>query len=196
MEINPTPVLEDIHEELYVSLHKKALEIVLYRRAGGNYTESRNLAHDVTVDFIFNSESYNGNYFDPTRSIKPYFSSYVSKKLMGYFERETKRAYRYPSLTEKYLESVVASCDGGLGMIEFAMQTRGMSKYLEKKYFVTCREAVSLVAVFWATLECYSTFGGLRIGWLSEKLGCRKQIVRGCVAKMRRTLKAGGFCAA
>lgn len=181
-------------EELYVVLYPKALAVVLNKVHKSNYAECKTIAHDITVDFLFISKSFRETY-DRSRSIKPFFNSYTDKKLRGYFENQMKRAFRYPSLTDEYLNLIIASSDGGLNSAVFASYAKAASQYLDKKYFVTRKFAVPLSNVMWATIESVARHGSIRVGWVSESLGCPTSVVWGCVAKMRRELERGEFYA-
>lgn len=69
-------------ESLYQKLFPKALSISAKSLSGyTNIERASEIAHDITVDFLFFSSSFREIYDPTVGNLLPFFSSYVKKKL-------------------------------------------------------------------------------------------------------------------
>lgn len=75
----------EVIEELYPVLLQRAVEITAGALRNTNRSMKMEVAHDITVDFLFFSNSYKDTY-DHSKDIKPFFASYVGRKLRRFWD--------------------------------------------------------------------------------------------------------------
>ncbi len=82
-----------VTENLYQSLCSKAN--VLVAASFKNYPERqvKELAHDITVDFLFFSKSFAVTIREDQGELTPFFASYVRKKCLGMWVRSHKHGH-------------------------------------------------------------------------------------------------------
>jgi hypothetical protein len=155
-------------ESLYFFLFNKAVDITARSMDYLPPTRIKETAHDITVDFLFFSQSYRLTY-DVSRDIMPFFSSYVRKKL--------RRAW------EVFNAELVGSGSNWNGSVE---RVRGCSRVETWIEFKDCVErirslvrgkvydGVSVESVLKAGLYLHADEGVLSIETVCNYLGTSK----------------------
>lgn len=86
-------------DQLYFSLNEKAFKIVSSQTPSFPFLDPVEVAHDITINFLFFSNSFK-NIFDESKgALKPFFASYVRKSFMGILERARRRNFPLVSIT-------------------------------------------------------------------------------------------------
>jgi len=89
-------------QSLYSTLYPLAKKVTSKELLGAqifNYNELKEIAHDITIDFLYFSRSFR-EYYDWKLPIQPFFISYTRKKCKNYKFTKIAEANKYSPLPE------------------------------------------------------------------------------------------------
>ena len=89
-----------ISDGLYQSLQSKANILVAQSFNGYPERQLKEIAHDITVDFLFFSRSFAVTFDESRGELAPFFSSYVRKKCMGLWGRMFDKRFSLPAFSQ------------------------------------------------------------------------------------------------
>lgn len=172
-------------EELYPQLYPKAMEIVSGAVKGCNVIRWREIAHDLTVDFLFFSKSFNETYDASLGMVKPFFASYVRKRCMGVRERMQVELNRTRDLSRN-----LDSGSDHVKVFELIDELKSNLSFLESQYYRSInKKSYCLADVYSACIESTLKYGSINLTFMRGYLHVDLQKLRGMLAKMRRILK-------
>jgi hypothetical protein len=173
-------------ENLYPILLEKALVIV---RSMVGTSDYRNMAHDVTVDFLFFSKSFAETYDSRVGGIEEFFSSYARKKCRRFRENRTTALNRFVPLN--YAIGAISREASLDERREVVQKMKNIAKYLLKYHYVSPsgRIKICLRDVYVANLHCNALFGITKRTWIAERLSFRYEYVKLAIEMMCRVLK-------
>lgn len=175
--------------ELYPQLLPKAMEIVSGMVRGCNVVKWREIAHDLTVDFLFFSTSFRDTYDASLGMVKPFFASYVRKRCLGVRERMQVELKRMRQL-DKSCEAVLDSDYDHTKVYELASDMRQAHAWLKTQPYISLKgQSYCLADVYLACIESTLRYGSINQTFLRSYLKVDLQKLRGMLAKMRRLLK-------
>lgn len=173
--------------ELYPQLYLKAVEIVSGSVIGYDVYRWREIAHDITVDFLFFSMSFRETYCAPLGALNPFFNSYVRKKCMG--ERDKMKRERLRTIP---LDNVVKPFSVGNfdKIYEIIQLTNDSYDWLKRFNYRSIRgKSFCLADVFVVCLESVMLYGKVNLLFMQKKLGTDKTKIKSMLIKMRRILR-------
>lgn len=175
--------MERGHEELYGSLVCQAAPIISRLMQGFDRGTWQEVAHDITVDFLFYSSSYQ-KVFDKSRDVKPFFAAYVKLCTRRYREK-LQKGYYHGELTDD-----CAVCED-VGSLQFEAQdfAHAMAKCLEDKMFYWQQCSISLHDLFMMSLQSWNEKGKSNLTWIAKQLGYKKPVVEKALLSMREVLR-------
>ena len=175
--------MERGYEDLYGSLIHQAFPIISGMLQGFSQGVWQEVAHDVTVDFIFYSNSYQ-RVFDGDRDVKPFFNAYVRLRTRSYREK-LQKGYYHGELTDD------CAVYDDMSALQFEAQdfARAMAKCLEDKMFYCQKSSISLHDLFVVSMQSWHEKGRPNVAWISEQLGFSKAVIKQALINMREVLR-------
>lgn len=175
-------------EELFVYLCPQALNIVSGMLSGVGGDGWQEIAHDITVSFLFFSKSYRET-FDRTKDVEPFFRSYVRRCCLrrrdNVFERRV-----LLSIHDAYVANQCGMLDRGILQFESHDYARALFEVLVDKFYYARRFTLSLQDLFLLSIESFTLYGKANAKWMSEQLGdCSVNIVKFALDRMREVLR-------
>lgn len=180
--------MERDFETLYGGLCQQAEIIVSGMLQGFGYVVCKEVAHDVTVDFLFYSSSYQKVY-DESRDIKPFFNAYVRLRVRRYRERLQKGRYAVMLTDHCVVSDSCLVTDGGVLQFEAQDFARAMAKCLEDRIFYWQKHSIDLHDLFLASLQSWQEKGKSNLTWIAKRLGYEKAVVERALISMREILR-------
>jgi hypothetical protein len=175
--------------ELYLQLYPKAMEIVSGAVKGCNVIRWREIAHDLTVDFLFFSKSFSVTYDSSLGMLKPFFSSYVRKRCMGVRERMQVELNRTQQM-DKSLESKFISDSDHTRIFELTHEIETTYVWLQTKYYSSLKgKSFCLADVYLACIESTFKHGSVNMQFLRNYFKVDWKKTRAMLNKLRRVLK-------
>jgi len=171
-------------EGLYPVLNERAYEIVL----GTGYFSFdyyKVIAHDITVDFLFFSESFKRTYDKARGTLMPFFSSYVRKKLFGLWVRDRYRLNKVSFQNEEDLMNV-AYKDDFSEWVEVQERLSYFQKFLSN-YCVY--DTINLGRLFRLCFLSFLEEGGVRYKYIVPRLQCKDHQLKFALSRMRQLLR-------
>lgn len=175
--------------ELYPQLYQKALEIVSGAVKGCNVIRWREIAHDLTVDFLFFSKSFSETYDASLGMLKPFFASYIRKRCQGVRMQLQKERVRTQPI-ENYLNSKFLSENDHSKIVEIISEVYRSHVWLQTQYYRSKKgQSYCLADVYLACLESTLRYGGVNLNFMRSYLKVDIHKLRGMLSKMRRILR-------
>lgn len=171
----------EVTADLYSPLYHRALEIA---RRSSSYPPAAvtEIAHDITVDFLYFSRSYSTT-FDPTKDLLPFFASYVRRKLRRVRDAESNYQNRI-SKDERAMRNLPVK-DESFEWLEVKSRLEFFYDYLHSWNWKT----VNLGRLFLITVQLRLIEGKETYRELSKRLnGARFGEIKEAQAEMRRLI--------
>jgi hypothetical protein len=173
-------------ENLYPVLLDKAMIIV---NGMVGTSDFRDMAHDITVDFLFFSKSFAVTFDERVGGIEAFFGSYVRKKCLNLRHNRTVALNRFVPL---HYAIGVLSREASLDERREVVQAmKKIAKYLSKSYYVSPSGVVKICLrdVYVANLHCNALYGRTIRTWIAKRVGFRYNHVKIALEMMCRLLK-------
>lgn len=177
--------------ELYPILNERAYEIVL-NYTGLPYDFYKDMAHDITVDFLFFSKSFKRTFEEIRGSLLPFFSSYVRKKAFSIWLRKKKHFNKISLKNEEDLMKAKCLETPVEEWVELTQRLSHFQAYLNDYFYLNINLGRLFRLCFISLLEV----GEVSKPLIAPRLLCTKNQVKSALVKMRLLLKkelAEGF---
>ena len=120
---------------MYPTLNEKAYELVLNYR-GLPYDFYKDMAHDITVDFLFFSTSFKKTFERARGALLPFFASYVRKKAFSIWLRKKEHFNKISRENEEDLMKVKCLKAPAEEWVELAQRLSHFQKYLSEYFYL------------------------------------------------------------
>lgn len=175
-------------ESLYEPLSDRAYKIVSHSFRGFSAYELRQVAHDITVDFLYFSKSFKETYNPKKGELLPFFGSYVRKKCRRVNENFSNLLRRTSSEDVETL----AMSDDEFEWVDFQNRMDAFHHFLLEYY----SEKINLGHLFHVVLRCVLEEGQVVKKVLCKKLGVSLSRLNVALEEMRQRIKElleGGY---
>jgi len=171
------------YEELYGSLIPQALPIVSGMLSGFDRRTVEEVIHDVTVDFLFHSNSFR-NVFDHNKDVGPFFRAYVRLRARRYRDRLQK------GFANREVKENSAVCeDFNTLTFEVKNYAASLASHLSDKVYYSTQKSINMYDLFVLSIMSFEEYGKTNPSWIARHLGCKREVVRDALKRMRVLLR-------